>query len=327
MKRAFVGLSTPLTYDYHNDLGSTPGGGGIPNAVLENVTGLLLCYDEIWFVSREFCPADLQELPYIKFITDFPDLWERALVAREQYRGDTFRETVDLIYKNRPGDYFKTVDCIRRSLRFDFTPDNHSRGVTPGFTQGSSADPDLFVQDLGIAASLDMGLDVITNSTLARALRSLSDRGPKVESFEQWQIEAAEEAVSMRTIDYLGPRGAYHESIEELRGHSRLEEFRAFLSEADRVDGDAYALAAEVNKLAAQHSIEVMERFVKGRGRLQTIGKASVGPLGNLLAPMLGSALSGAISIGEWNRERKERKRVAWALFVLQARNLPRCRD
>ncbi|WP_141662880.1 hypothetical protein [Streptomyces sp. Wb2n-11] len=327
MKRAFVGLSTPLTYDYRNSVGETISGSAVPNAVLENVTGLLLCYDEIWFVSREFCPSDLQELPYVQFVTDFPELWQRALVAREQYGHEDFHAAADLIYEKRPDDYFETVDRIKRSLQFDFRPDNHSRGITPGFGQGNAADARLFIQDLGIAASLDKDLDVITNSTMARALRSLETSGPKVETFEQWQIQAAEEAIAMRTVDYLGPSGAYHESLEDLRGHSQLEEFRNFLAEADRPDADALALASEVNDLAAKHSIDVMERFIKGRGRLRTIGKASVGPVGNLLHPGIGSVLSGAISLSEWNQDRKERKRVAWALFVLQARNLPQRRD
>lgn len=323
MKRAFVGLSTPLTYDYRNSVGEVGSGFSVPNAVLENVTGLLLCYDEIWFVSREFCPSDLQDLPYVKFLTDFPEMWQRALIARDQFGHESFDAAANLIYDKRPGDYFETVNRIKQNLQFDFGPDNHSRGITPGFGQGNAADARLFIQDVGIAASLDMGLDVITNSTMARALNALEERGPKVETFEQWQIQAAEEVIAMRTVDFLGPRGAYHESLENLRGHSRLGEFRQFLAEADRVDRDALALAREVNDLAAKHSIEVMERFVKGRGRLRTIGKASVGPIGNLLHPGIGSVLSGAISLGEWNQERKQRNKVAWALFVLQARNSP----
>ncbi|GAA2539366.1 MULTISPECIES: hypothetical protein [Streptomyces] len=326
MKRAFVGLSTPITYDYRNSVGETGSGALVPNAVLENVTGLILCYDEIWFISREFCPVDLQDLPYIKFLTDFPELWQRALVARDQYGDESFRPQADLIYENRPDDYFETIDRIKRSLQFDFGPDNHSRGVTPGFGMGNAADARLFIQDVGIAASLDMGLDVITNSTMARALQALENRGPRVETFEQWQIQAAEEVISMRTVDYLGPRGAYHESLEDLRGHSRLEEFRQFLAEADRSDASAVALASEVNNLAIKHSIDVMERFVKGRGRLRTIGRASVGPIGNLLHPGIGSVLSGAISLTDWNQERKQRNKVAWALFVLQARNRPTSR-
>ncbi|GAB2835275.1 hypothetical protein [Streptomyces daliensis] len=323
MKRALVGLSTPITYDYENVLGQTEHGGTIPNAVLENVTGLLLCYDEIWFVSREFCPVDLRELPYVKFIDDHPDLWQRSLVAREQYDYTDFRETVTRIGEARPDDYPDVVDRMRRALPYAFGPDNHSRGITPGFGQGNSADPVLFVQDLGIAAAMDMDVDLVSNSIMARALRALGRAAPGggVETFEQWQLQAAEEVVALRTIDHLGRRGAYHESIEDLRAHARLQEFRDYMSEADRPDADATALAAEVCRLATRHSVEVMDRFVRGRGKLRTIGRASIGPAGNLVHPGLGSLLSGALSLGEWNKERKQRQNVAWALFVLQARN------
>lgn len=55
---AFVGLSGPIGYDYQHSTGLIdPRDSSSPNPVLENVSGLLLCYEDIYFLSRHFCPS------------------------------------------------------------------------------------------------------------------------------------------------------------------------------------------------------------------------------------------------------------------------------
>src|SRR2546421_3140587 len=115
MKRALIGLSTPLGYDYRNPIQPrTDSQPDIPNPVLENTTGLLLCYDELWFPHRDFCPLDMHDLPYVKFIADDPTLLERAKVAQEQFReiaeteppavepGDAYLEKVRRVIESAP---------------------------------------------------------------------------------------------------------------------------------------------------------------------------------------------------------------------------------
>ena len=327
MKRAFVGLSGPLFYDYGNPMREgTPEVSDIPNPVLENVTGLLLCYDEIWFLSREVCPIDLHNVEYVKFLTDDEVLLSRALVAHEQYSDlywngffDDELPASDPKFRGDSSSVFgTTVDRVRAAVKFDFIADNHSRGIE-GFDQGNAAEDNL-IADLGIAASLDMGLEVVMNSFTASFPVDDVAQAAKDGTFEQWRVETAEEVVALKTIDFLGPRGAYHPSLDDLRAHPRVSEFREFLASASVPTTGIASLVKEVERAAEKNARDALERDLAGNGKLFTIGSAALGGGGNLFHPGLGNFLSGTLTGVQWLRERKRRKDTAWSLFVIDAR-------
>ncbi|MDH2394068.1 hypothetical protein QCN29_36085 [Streptomyces sp. HNM0663] len=80
-RRAFLGRFAPAFYDEANP--HQVYGYDRPNAVLENAVGLMLCYDELWFLSRDLCPADMQELDFVRFVSDDAEL---SKTAREVFR-------------------------------------------------------------------------------------------------------------------------------------------------------------------------------------------------------------------------------------------------
>ncbi|MFD9812455.1 hypothetical protein [Streptomyces sp. NPDC059080] len=332
MKRAFVGLSTPLCYDYKNPIRPySEEQWDIPNPILENTMGLLLCYDEIWFLSRETCPLALHGLEYVKFVSDDPELLMRARVAHEQY-SELYREWIRSPEHSggfhgpfgqsrssvEPNVYVTTVDTLKASVKFDLGPDNHSRGILD-LAQGN-ADEGNLIADIGIAAALDMNLEVIMNSfTAAHSITNIPaalSRG----TYEQWRMEAAEQIASVKTIDFLGPAGAYHDSVESLRSHARVAEFRQYLGAMERPAGDLATLANEVENLALKHARDTLEKYLKGTGKIPAIGAAAIGTAGNLMHPGVGSALGGAFNAIQWIKEREERKKMAWSLFVIDAR-------
>ena len=80
MRRAFIGLSSPLAYDYKPRLPLVdPRDGSSPNPILEDAMGLLLFYDELVFLSRHLCPADMRSLDYVSFLTDRPGFAGRTV--------------------------------------------------------------------------------------------------------------------------------------------------------------------------------------------------------------------------------------------------------
>ncbi|MCT6775353.1 hypothetical protein LXH09_01690 [Streptomyces sp. CS7] len=332
MKRAFVGLSTPLCYDYGNPIRPyTEESADIPNPILENTMGLLLCYDEIWFLSRESCPLALHNLEYVRFVSDDEKLRDRALIAYSQY-SELYREwarspeywsrfnSTEFRSSNRdePGVFTSSINSLQHAVKFELKPDNHSRGIL-GMAQGN-ADESNLIADIGIASALDMGLEVIMNSfTAAHSITDIPatlNRG----ALEQWRVEAAEHITTVKTMDYLGPTGAYHESIESLRSHPRVSEFRQYLDLMEQPTGDLTTLASEVEELASKHARDTLEKYLNGTGKIQTVGAATIGTAGNLIQPGLGSALGGALSAIQWIKERKARNKMAWSLFVIDAR-------
>src|SRR4051812_39115872 len=76
-----IGASAPIGYDYAREKVD-----GFPYPVLEDLWGILLCYDELWFLSRAFCPSDMWELPYVRFLDETNALdMPRLRVAAAQF--------------------------------------------------------------------------------------------------------------------------------------------------------------------------------------------------------------------------------------------------
>ncbi|MGQ7754842.1 hypothetical protein ACUN29_41575 (plasmid) [Streptomyces sp. WC2508] len=82
VRRAFLGSFGPAFFDQaytHKVYGRE-----VPNAVIENAIGLMLCYDELWFLRREDCPADMQQLDFVKFVSDDAQLTKQVTEARAE---------------------------------------------------------------------------------------------------------------------------------------------------------------------------------------------------------------------------------------------------
>jgi hypothetical protein len=320
-RRVYVGNSAPIGYDYSTEVQADPLAGieySGPNPVLENVMGLLLCYDEIWFPSEAICPRDMRGLPYVKFINEDFALTERAVVAQKQYRAvDPAEWGIDLDPNH---NYVDILHRIRSAVNFEMLLDNHGRWVEP-FGTGNAGDPNLFLADVGVARSLDLSVELAVNTRLSRAAEQLLPLGIG-SSYDAVALGVAENVALVRTIDYLGQDGAYHESVEELRSHRLVQEFRSLLSGINSDQGDAVALAKEVNRLADRHAAEVMDKYLHGRGRLYTICSAALGPLGNLIAPGVGTMGKQLVKTVERREKKQDVAKASWALFVLQAREL-----
>ncbi|MDR6437067.1 hypothetical protein J2790_002210 [Paenarthrobacter nicotinovorans] len=315
MKRGFVGLSTPMGYEYRNPIREREGSlSDVPNPVLESVNGLLLSYDELWFPSIDFCPKDLHGLDYVRFIDDEPIAKDRALVAAEQAREMFLPDDIPVVD-------FDLTERRRQAVRDvlpDIALDNHGRGND--FGMGNSADGQLFAADLMMAASLDFEVDVIVNSALAGSLHSLHV-GESVKQVDAGFIpRAIEEVACLHSPDFLTAQGAYHESIEDLRSHARLAEFREFLQQEAPSQKDYVGLVSEVNRQVDGYAAMAMDRYLKGRGMLFTAGTATMGALGNMVAPVVGTALSGVFSLAKYMEEGAGRKKVGWSMFVLDIR-------
>src|SRR5689334_3222402 len=68
---AFVGLSGPIFYDYNNQ--ATRAASDLidsPNPVLDSPFGLMLLFDEVWFLCRSLCPENLRGASFVKFVDE-----------------------------------------------------------------------------------------------------------------------------------------------------------------------------------------------------------------------------------------------------------------
>jgi hypothetical protein len=78
-------------------------------------------------------------------------------------------------------------------------------------------------------------------------------------------------------------------------------------------------LAKETSDLAMRHASDTLERYLKGNPKSLAIGSASVGKVGNIIHPGIGTLISKAFTGWEYLMDRKKRREIARAPFVVDA--------
>ncbi|MEU6687708.1 hypothetical protein [Streptomyces sp. NPDC046832] len=336
-RRAFLGSFAPLFYDFHNT--HTVSGQVAPNAVLENAVGLMLCYDELWFLHRSQCPADMQNLDFVKFVSD-----DSELTAR-------FREA------QREGDDIFTRLLKRRLNRNPFPPPGMSfrfswlrTHIEEGMTAGGH-ETDLKVHELPFrepltlnmdrnrffaipwrvpihmlaewwaADALELGpMDCTINTGSSMRLRQIHQLPtPGGMQFEGHKVAAIEQILHLRSTDLLTPRGAYDDYIADLRKDKRVINLRTFLAGHPSPDGTATKLAQSVEALIADYQKEAFRRMHRPTV-LRALGSIGFGLLGNAVQPGLG-VLGQLFNVDRLIADFKFRQTSRWAMFVLDARD------
>src|SRR5215204_5796630 len=66
-----VGLSTPIAFDYGVEATRTLADvASSPNPILDSPFGLMLLYDELWFVCRSLCPENMRGCSFVRFLDE-----------------------------------------------------------------------------------------------------------------------------------------------------------------------------------------------------------------------------------------------------------------
>jgi hypothetical protein len=313
-----VGASGPVGYDYTREELD-----GAPYPVFEDLWGILLCYDELWFLSRAFCPRDMWELPYVRFL----DEWAEGSLdmSRLQTAAAQFEDALRTVPAAPVA--VDLSDVIGRVTGADRKGvDNHSRSVRIAddwAVMGNAGDLGLLVGDMGVAAALEVPrLDVLNNSIGAARFTAQASFDPTFlgEQFGPWHIEVAQRLATLRVPNRYEPGRTYVPDIEELRTHPNLEKFRAMLSESEWSPQEASEAAAEITDMADRFARRHVAKTFGARPWYRTLSKISVGPAGNLIHPGLGTAASGGLKVLEYGRSRQDRKVGGWAAFVASLR-------
>ncbi|MFF3403491.1 hypothetical protein ACFYW6_33970 [Streptomyces sp. NPDC002659] len=371
-RRAFLGRFAPAFFDDANT--HQVYGHSRANAVLENVIGLMLCYDELWFLHRDLCPADMQDLDLVRFVSDDADL---SRTAREVFREGQdvvrrqFAELTDdthrpqLLSAAAAGDYPRFSEWLaslrrrghaqyrgqsqrHRHLQDHLTTAMSRAGHTtalrhrtdydaiaqhvqaPGDQLSAAAQTLLRSRELAdldqmaewfVTDALHLGpMDCIVNTGSAILLTLPESDLDDAVQFEAHKVAAVEEILHLRSTDALGPRGAYHDFIADLRKDRRVRELRDFLAGRPSLNGSAAALAAEVELLIAAYQADGLRRMHRP-AMLRTLGSMALGALGNHLLPGSGGVLGALVNANRTISDFNFRKDSRWAMFVIDARS------
>lgn len=317
MRRAFVGLSGPLLYDY--EVTGHPGPADVhssPNPILDSAMGLLLLYDEIWFLTRSLCPQNMRELEYVRFVDESESLPRLGDID--------VRSTAERVYSDassgeryaRVAKLFEQYDRVLRTLRVDWGagPDNHTHTLRIGDTEVAANSVNLgsILFDLEVVRRLDKDVELIANSFGQRWL-----------DVAQPTLAAADLAhilVVDRIPNFLYREGPYHPLVEEARENPHLKAFRQWVTttSASRELSDARAIKDEVESAIAATKRELVLRHVDEHRLFITQGKTLVGALGDLVAPFAGTV--GTLVHGL--RERRQAQDLRWQGFLVSMEEL-----
>ena len=159
---AYIGLSYPIFYDYRNQAPlSENDTWDSPNPIIESPLGLMILYDELWFLCESLCPSNMRGLPYIKYIDKlYPDLY---------YEGaELFRKDVDLKLDYRGLSYSDMLERMNLNKEFGGL-DNHSHEIKIGnVVRMGNADEDNFKFDIYVFMALqektEHSVELVSNS-------------------------------------------------------------------------------------------------------------------------------------------------------------------
>lgn len=308
---AYIGLSYPLFYDYQNQVPlSRNDQMDSPNSIIESPLGLMIFFDEIWFVCESICPYNMRELPYVKFVDQiFPDFYfEGAELQINNFECGNSINNFDFgLWRNK----YELMDFGRL--------DNHTRGIQIGniMRSGNCANIDNLVFDLNVVEGLrsiksDVSIEFVSNS-----IYSYSD---KFEADENYKY--AEKMIITRIPNFLSIYGPYHESIDELRNSSYLQDYRKWII-ADHENikkKDIEELTAEVTNTIEEKKNNLFKKEIDNniyRFSLST-SKLILGTVAEYFLPP--AAIAGPIyefAKGSFNFAKAKSNR--WQGFILDA--------
>lgn len=333
-RRAFLGRLAPAYYDHatlHDVYGKA-----VPNTIIENAVGLMLSYDELWFLQRSDCPANMQDLDFVKFVSDDASLLQTAEEAYEH--GLAELAVIDGLFgedgKNIPldsleGSFFTHAGSQAKRMIVSLEMAIHIRDsmaeagyqCDPSGRPGPGGKPRdtshrTQMAEWLVADSLGLGpMDYIVNIMNVLPGSSSPDGGRGLETH---QIEALEAVLHLKSTDALTPQGPYQDYIGDLRKDKRIRGLRDFLAGKPSPDGTAAALACEAERMIDTYLEEGLRKHHRPV-LLRTIGTMSLGALGNALLPGSGS-LANLLNADRMVSDFKFKRDSRWALFVIDAR-------
>lgn len=229
MRRAYVGFSSPVGYDYRNQARKTPNDGmSSPNPILVGSMGLYLLFDEIWFPCRSICPDNMRELDYVRFVdVEYPDLKIDVGGVIDRY---CVPDGGSLSLSDLSPDGY---GGFMEHYYGEKGPDNHTHGLS-WFGGGVNGNPtqsnltiDLYLVDALVQLDLTPVFNGITGKcTFPNGLEYLRGRDPSSE------LDLAERSLCLTSLyDITGANGPYHPVVEELRNHPFISAFRRWAND------------------------------------------------------------------------------------------------
>ncbi len=312
MKRiGYVGLSTPIYYDYRNMASKAPSDGSdSPNPILEGAFGALLLYDEIWFLCQSLCPENMRYLPYVKFLDEIG----HAPNVDPEWLPDP-RDVFSAAALGDFDDSSRAYQLVKdqANIYWDAAADNHTHGLIIGNQRlsGNSWSVRNVIYDLLLVERLPKNVELITNSFSSRLFKTEIAVGKKLQLVESLILEGVPQ--------FLSPSGPYHSCVEEVRGSTYLSYFREWITKDAFTSNqaDLKEIKKETEAKLAEAQKQIFLKYLDPKGSYKSFAETVLGAGVDTLLP--GAATIKDL-IGQRNEEKKKQG-LRWQGFILDARS------
>lgn len=331
-RKAFVGLSGPLFFDYqHHFLADASDPGPSPNPILDSPAALALLYDEVWFLCRALCPESMRGQPYVRYVLEDPAM-------RKRLAGFEMDESANDEFLEHARHHLRTPHLIT-----DYDASVYGTGAKWWKTQGSAIDNHGYPLDLSplkvrARSSNSMNIscvlfdqalvdhlggryELVVNACMQRVLApGPSDGAADARSLAE-EVSLTDAITLGRLPTRLTTAGPDTRYLEALRDSGCLPAFRAWIADypSHVSPAELRDIEREVDDAIDTQLREFWRGFEPVEFTLSTCKTLVAEGLGFLLPPV-GKALDGAKRFHEWRRLKAGR----WSAFLAGAREQAR---
>jgi hypothetical protein len=322
MRKAYVGLSSPIFYDYGNPAKKPDKRqNSSPNPILDGPFGLILLFDEIWFLTRSLCPENLRKCPYVFFV-DEKDLLEGFEFDSDYEISDLFDPRQ--IDAQRGGFSVYESTLFAKGIHWGAgTPiDNHTHElISPTINPqlrlvGNSMDARNVVFDLAVLNYLGEGFELVLNSFTDRLLAGSDLLDVKPQEFSEAMLFVE------NIPNYQTPLGPHHPILDELREKGNLPHFRKWVTSQNKMVSQS-----ELNevKIAVEATLketvdDLTSKYFDRKTEVKSLGKTFFGWSLDAAMPGVGRLYK---LYDSWS-DHSKREKARWQGFILDARRLTR---
>lgn len=318
-RRAFVGYSTPIGYDYKNKASkapSDPDDSDSPNPIIDSPFGLMLLFDEIIFACRSLCPENLRNAPFVRFLDEeglAPNLSDIDYEKLET-GAKTLEELSEQALQAQPDKEFINWSTILRQSGIHWRGvDNHSRGIMLGGLEkmANQTFENIVLDEIILERLGDDSLELVSNSHLQQLV--------DIDSSPLGQVKLAEILTINNIHSYQSPLGPYHPVIDEVRADPYISDFRKWLSQQkNSIDQkELRDIKSEVEASIQKAQNELFLKYLDPKGYALNVGKSALLEGLGLLIPGIGLGAS----VLEEGLHYSGSRKIRWQGFLVSTRS------
>lgn len=318
MRRAYIGFSSPIGFDYKNEADRTVNdSGSSPNPILYGTTGLLVLFDEIWFACESLCPQNMRTLPYVYFLDkkrsgDGIDWAAIDLLSRSSSSADS--PSLNDMFRE---GYSEVERYAVKDARYD----NHTHGLQAlGIPTNGNPSFDNLLRDLAIVEAYhELDLSPVFNPLTVKYL--LPSDIAYQEKPGETGLTSMEVTTGILTVpglkDLASPEGPYHPAYEHLRTNIYVKDFRNWVDqEAHRWHNrEPDEIISDLRHEIHSFNNSTLAKEVAPEGLREVAVELGTSSLLDLIP---GSAtVHKAIAIGKGNRKKSKAR---WLAYCAQSK-------